>query len=318
MRSLGARRARVLVVVAVAALALSSCGRQDITDIVGDHAPVAKTYVGLQDVEQVQVWLKNACARHTDGSITCWGAAESSISKPPKGAFTDMALGGESCAIKKEDRRLRCWGAAVESNEELQAVLDDEFLAVESAGGDQCGLRVDRSIACWGVDRAPAGKFTQIAAGAQDFCALRIDRTVACWGPVTDGRLSIDEDAMDSASDQQYEDIVSAGYYVCGIQDGHVEACWGIGPREPIIEPLLDSTATVFSGTSFRFCAIADNQGIVCWNRDGDAVAGPSRGKYLSFDSTNEFQCAVTARRQAACWGDNKYGRADPSGAVSP
>ena len=66
-----------------------------------------------------------------------------------------------------------------------------EFVQVDHTGGPACGLRTDRTIACWNprgrpehdvLADPPAGEFTQIAVGVHHACALRLDGTVACWG----------------------------------------------------------------------------------------------------------------------------------------
>ena len=61
--------------------------------------------------------------------------------------------------------------------------------------GHSLAIRVDGSIACWGLNRLaqapPAGvpgDFVAIAAGDAHSLALRVDGSIACWGDNGDGQ----------------------------------------------------------------------------------------------------------------------------------
>src|SRR5437660_9023153 len=62
-----------------------------------------------------------------------------------------------------------------------------QFRSVSSGAYHTCGVRLDDTLACWGLNlhgqaRPPAGKFRSVSAGVRHTCGVRLDDTVACWG----------------------------------------------------------------------------------------------------------------------------------------
>ena len=94
-----------------------------------------------------------------------------------------------------------------------------------SAGGDHtCGVRVDRTVACWGADGSyqatpPEGEFLSVSAGKLHTCGVMEGGSVACWGA----------DGSDQATPPEGEFLsVSAGIgHTCGVLLDGAVACWG-------------------------------------------------------------------------------------------
>src|SRR5690242_13584922 len=62
-----------------------------------------------------------------------------------------------------------------------------QFRSVSAGAYHTCGVRLDDTVACWGLNldgqaKAPAGKFKSVSAGVRHTCGVRLDDTVACWG----------------------------------------------------------------------------------------------------------------------------------------
>ena len=100
------------------------------------------------------------------------------------------------------------------------------FLSVSAGDWHSCGLRADRSVACWGVvtghpgrgpsqntaiivggparPEVPRGSFASISAGAMHSCGLKTDGSLACWGNYQPGEGGTPSDSFTyvSAGDQ--------------------------------------------------------------------------------------------------------------------
>ena len=69
------------------------------------------------------------------------------------------------------------------------------FASVSAGFAHSCGVKTDRSVACWGSDQdgqpsPPAGSFVSVSAGYAHNCGVKTDRSVACWGSDQDGQPS--------------------------------------------------------------------------------------------------------------------------------
>ena len=92
-----------------------------------------------------------------------------------------------------------------------------------------CGIRMDHTPVCWGVEHrtggytlVPAGeKLTSISSGAYHTCGLRPDETVVCWGSVHDAA---------PPEDEKFTAISSGSGYTCGLRPAGTVGCWGNNP----------------------------------------------------------------------------------------
>jgi hypothetical protein len=98
------------------------------------------------------------------------------------------------------------------------------------SGVDNCGLRTDGSIACWGTNASgPAplegkGPFNQIDVGGSSICGLRTDGSIACEGNY--GHAKTPEGTFTQVS--------TGEYYACALSLSGQEYCWGMFYREPL------------------------------------------------------------------------------------
>ena len=206
----------------------------------------------------------HGCAIDAAGSVVCWGQDYSGQASPPSGVFTAIAAGGaHTCAIA-DTSAVHCWG----SNTDGQATAPGgAFSSITAGESHTCGIRTDGSVECWGdgpaatpsvstailLDAsndstcalsaggaitcwgelnccfpAPAGVFTDLAAGRDSACAISAaDNTVVCWGFDQLGEASPPQGVAFSSIDADSNWTTSPAF-TCGVvaATGTV-ACWG-------------------------------------------------------------------------------------------
>ena len=120
----------------------------------------------------------HTCGVRTDGAVACWGSNEISggarggQAEPPGGSFASVSTGR----------------APASGSTDTPA---NAFASVSAGGYHTCGVRVDRSVECWGSDISlyssgqaspPDGSFTSVSAGWTHTYGVRTDGSVDCWG----------------------------------------------------------------------------------------------------------------------------------------
>lgn len=138
------------------------------------------TVKGLKDVVEIAAGADHACARHTDGTVSCWGHNHhgqlgDGTTKDPKGpvkvkglsGVAGLALGGDHSCARLSDGQVQCWGAG--QSGEL---------------GDPAKTDHPEPFAVPGLTDVQA-----LASGDNHLCAHLSDGTHACWGDNTHGEL---------------------------------------------------------------------------------------------------------------------------------
>ena len=170
----------------------------------------------------VSVGGRHSCGVRADGSIACWGPDEYGQGTPPEGSFTSVSVGSSRhiCGVR-EDGSIACGGCAVlgegayacpGSADEQATPPEGSFTSVSVGEDIACGLREDRTLACWSLevdlpspedlppDTFTQGKFISVSVGSAELhytddgdvvdywpaviCAVREERAIACWGDV--------------------------------------------------------------------------------------------------------------------------------------
>ncbi|MBI3179602.1 MAG: hypothetical protein HYZ27_08060 [Deltaproteobacteria bacterium] len=137
-------------------------------------------------------------------------------------------------------------------------------------GGDNCALRLDGTVVCWGpgdLDNTPTDLFSSIAVGSAHACGLKLDGTLVCWGsgPIFTNGLPSPAETFKS---------VSAGTWMtCAIRTDDSLYCWGYDDLFPRgIAGLLPAGAYTQVDVSENFaCAVRSDNKIVCWGRWGES-----------------------------------------------
>ena len=181
----------------------------------------------------------HACALRTDGTIKCWGLDLGILQ-----VFVDVILNREYVSVDvgtlavcgvHPDQRTTCVGNYVGLYMGDWVIrAPDRLLTGVSVGAGKpyaCGLRIDRTITCWGSVPMPrrhmSGTFIAVSAGSELICGLRLDQTVACWA---NPRWTIQgEPEFDATPPAGTFLAVSAGSrHACGIRTDQTIDCWGM------------------------------------------------------------------------------------------
>ena len=189
-------------------------GNDRFTELV-DHSKNIK-FVAL--VTPVYSYEPAACGIASDGTLTCWGDPDQSVTKDvPGGTFAtvDMARNGTesyACAIHTNGS-LVCWGGVPQPP-------SGTYTDLSVSDSTACALRTDHNVVCWSWTRAtgstgtslyttyrgifvnepfihsggffpskrksvfepPEGLFKSVTTGPHYACALRRDGSADCWG----------------------------------------------------------------------------------------------------------------------------------------
>ena len=182
------------------------------------------------------------------------------------------------------------------------------FVSVSAGESHTCGVRSDRSVACWGSDSygkatPPAGSFDSVSAGWSHTCGVRSDGSVACWGRDGDGQSTPPAGSFIS---------VSAGWsHTCGVRSDGSVACWGNDGDDGRATPPAGSFDSVSAG-EYHTCGVRSDGSVTCWGWDVYGQSSPPAGFFLSVSAGWSHTCGVRSDDSVACWGIDLFGAATP------
>ena len=135
------------------------------------------------------------------------------------------------------------------------------FSSVAVGENTACGVRDDRSVACWGYDdygmaTPPAGEFSAVAVGSSHSCGVRAaGGALVCWGA----------DWMLGAPAGAYSAVSAGSQFSCALraEDG-VAVCWGADVGAPKKAPPV-GLAALASGTRHSCGVRRGDEGVTCW-----------------------------------------------------
>lgn len=131
----------------------------------------------------VAVAQGRACAVRSDGSMACWGQDQQGF---PPGSYTSVAASWTQACAVRSDGLAACWRDDESAVDLPLWELVDEVAISDGAG--LCGRRHDSTVRCTlepagqRLTPAPAGKMLALAGHQTQMCGLRDDRSIACWG----------------------------------------------------------------------------------------------------------------------------------------
>ena len=284
------------------------------------------------------------CAILNNNTVKCWGDNQNGRTgggNPLRSSTAKYisAGGGHTCAILS-DNTVKCWG----DNDSGQ--IGGRF-GIRTYGNPDLTLKGTRGNPL-GSDRVK-----HISSGISYTCAILSDDTVKCWGANgsgqtgggiqnRDGDLILSGTKGSPLDSDKAKDIAAGASHTCAILSDDTVKCWGSSYFEQagIIgnqgTPLgSDKAKDIVAGASHN-CAILSDDTVKCWgnNRSGQTGGGTqnysntqvlsgTQGSPLGSDKAKHIAagsrhtCAILGDDTVKCWGDNEYGQADNTGAVS-
>ena len=223
---------------------------------------------------------------------------------------------------------------------ELPAAV--RFTAIDAGYGHTCGLRADRTVACWGDNHlsqadAPDGQFLAVSAGGEVSCAINTDRAVVCWGATYYG--------LSDAPDGQFQSVTAGFTHSCGLRidgtvacwgtnyagqsdapDGQFEAvtagfgfscasrdtgltCWGVESQD---EELPEGRLATLTAGIGRVCGLRDDSTIACFGSGFDGQSDAPGDRFHSVSVGGEHTCGLHESQTIVCWGNSRSGQIDP------
>lgn len=262
---------------------------------------------GLDAVQQVAIGNDHACARHRDGTVSCWGGAQAevrgqlpaaSIPFLPRAvaALTGVrhlaAYGDLTCAQRSDGTW--CWGRGLPGSGEASAhpiQVDGIALRMWPAWGRAtCAIDPAATLRCRTVQGVPTpwalpaalSEVRDLAMSPRHACWLGRTGAVNCWGDNSAGALGDRTTASRSMA---------------------------------VAVPLADEGVAVAAAAG-RTCALGRSGRLWCWG--DDSLGGVGSGAVLVQASPQrvaglppvvavavdeERSCAVTHSGFLACWG---------------
>ena len=236
---------------------------------------------------------RHACALLDDGAVVCWG--------------------------RNNAGQLGTSGGDKDTPQSINLGTGRTATSIHAGGNYNCAILDDASVKCWGQnDEGQLGRgFTSssentpatinslgsgrtavaLATAFSTVCALLDDGSVKCWGDDSDGQLG------NGGSDT---DISSPPSSAINLGSGR--------------------TAKAITGGEAHFCAVLDDDSIVCWGdgsngKLGTASATDQRtptsttgsfasGRYaVAIDAGYQHTCAILDNGDLTCWGSDADGQ---------
>ncbi len=272
-------------------------------DDAGDDDTAGDEPVG--DWIAVSALSNSTCGVRSNGSVECWGAADSQITDTPDVAATTVATGwAHACAIH-EDGALDCWGCF---GEDYHACDDPagNFVQVDAGASHSCAVGSDSTLTCWGDDTwgqswPPYGEYVSVATSSTHSCGVDTSGSLRCWG----AGLQVDEMPIDGP----YRQVATHADHSCGLrEDGSVE-CWGCELHVyGGCEPPEGAFAGLAVGTNFS-CGITAAGPVECWGLSDDGRTDPPQGEFTAIDAGEAHACGITVDGDLLCWGNDDFGQ---------
>lgn len=290
---------------------------------------------GLTDAVEVASGRYHSCARHVNGSVSCWG--------------------------ENEDGQL---GDGTRNQRLTPVVVMGLGDAAEIAAGERhsCARRVDSSVVCWGhngvrqlgdgsaiiLSASPVkvmgiANAVQISTAGVHTCAVVGDGTVWCWGSNVAGRLGNGTDAVAVTAVQvgglsDAVEVRAGGGHSCARRTAGTVVCWGGGNHNGELGDVtvneryahvavvgvtdaVELAASHYQQGAAHSCARRRGGSVACWGAGGIVlgagyqpksanlalpVVGLSDASKISAGAVHT--CAVRSTSGVACWGEGLMG----------
>ena len=295
----------------------------------------------------------NTCSIRADSDIYCWG--RNGNGQLGYGSSSDLGCGNHIDACKDRPRETIDLGSDVVSI----AFGDRHACGLTDAGIVKCwGRNNHGQIGKSGGDKSSPEVVsfgsgltaTSIYAGGHHTCAILSDGSVKCWGRNAFGQLGIGTTVNTNTpttvntlgAGRSAISLALAWNSTCALLDDGSVKCWGKSEHgqlgdgsstgqisSPPSNPIsfgAGRTAKMITAGEFHYCAILDNDEIMCWGdgangklatgstADQTTPTAPSgsfaAGRYAVYlDAGDHHTCAILDNGKATCWGSDATGQ---------
>ncbi len=307
--------------------------------------------VWIPDPAEPAGWALNRGFESFANDFNCGFRADKSMQCPSGRTYRGrwlVALDGNyttDCGILV-DGRLRCWVPPPHQiggpggRPEPFPFGDERFTAL-SAGGFQCGIGEDRTLACTqdGFDpddfplmdpmMPPAGEFAAVSVGYDDACAIGVDRELACWHESLGGG----SEPLPAPPAGEFVSVSVSYRHACAVRVGGEVVCWGDDAYGQASPPA--GTFGAVAVTGLYSCGLRGDGEVRCWGRRIDDPNSRQEGRnwllgwnqygglwpagpFAALDLSGYVPriCAVRAGSgEAVCWNDGTATHRPPGGA---
>ncbi|MFO0683381.1 MAG: hypothetical protein U0234_15090 [Sandaracinus sp.] len=290
-------------------------------------------------VHGIAAGASHACARHADGTVSCWGdGGEGQLGDGHRSVRTtpvvvlglegveELAAGAQHTCARDGTGHVLCWGSRHRG---------------QIGDGGPPG---DAEPALHPVHVRDLDGVVQISAGDAHTCAVRADGSVLCWGDDLHGQLGRGgEGGPDALSPapvrvEGIDDAVevrAGGAHTCARRRTGEVLCWGGGAagqtgelaasasvlaRPIAVAGLVDAVELTLG--DHHACARHGRGLVACWggNERGQLGDGTREARATpvdvaglegveEIDAGRAHTCARLASSEVRCWGDNRDGQ---------
>ncbi|NUO47419.1 MAG: hypothetical protein HOV80_01040 [Polyangiaceae bacterium] len=305
---------------------------------------VAVPVLGLQNAVEIVAGEEHACARHQDGTVSCWGGSWEDSALPRKrpnlSDVVTLSAGGDTTCATKKSGDVVCWQPAqVQNQPRLVSPPKSKLESVAIGAGHGCGI-TSGEVRCWGEAYNGALGFiskdeypkpsdapvkvpgveapASLDAGVQATCALGKSGDVTCWGWNDEGQLGIGKREKATTASRvtglsNATKIAVGNRFACAVDKDRRVSCWGKGALTPVPWPGPNDVIDFEVGGGNRLtrwpACIVRAKGTVECGAPGSArqVRGVAKAKSVAVG--DEFACALLEGGTAACWGKHREGQ---------
>jgi len=286
---------------------------------------------------ETEEWLASSsgnshtCAIKADNSLWCWGGntkgqigqdnatafySEPTELVPDSGSkwLSISANGDHSCAIRKDNNSLWCWGSnqtgqignGLTENANIPTLIDEgsSWEKISLGTDHSCGIKNNSNLWCWGDNThsqlgdgttaassipkqiGAASNWSEISLGDQFSCAIDADSSLWCWGSndrnqVGDGDTTDVSIPTAISDDSDWNSISSGDAHSCAIKTDSSLWCWGDSLYGQVAQNIDAKTPT----------------------------REPSESSWLTVAANGSHSCAVKNDHSLWCWGFNSQGQ---------